>query len=205
MLDFEATCWGSDNGNMTEQMEIIEFPSVLYRVVEEYYSSENIKSIDITELSTFAEYVRPTMNPVLSDFCTELTGITQATVDAADEFAAVYERHQKWLAANLPVGARLIMATYGHWDLKTQLPRELRNKALRAHEYYKTYVNVKEEFKTIMGERAGGMPDVLAKLGLPLVGRHHSGIDDTRNIARIMFVLIGRGHIYDKFTIMSMA
>ena len=29
----------------------------------------------------------------------------------------------------------------------------------------------------------GGMDTMLENLNLPLVGRHHSGIDDTRNIA----------------------
>lgn len=29
------------------------------------------------------------------------------------------------------------------------------------------------------------MPDMLSSLGLALEGRHHSGLDDSRNIARI--------------------
>ena len=38
-----------------------------------------------------------------------------------------------------------------------------------------------------------GMPGMLEALGLPLLGRHHSGIDDSRNIAAILRELARRG------------
>jgi hypothetical protein len=38
-----------------------------------------------------------------------------------------------------------------------------------------------------------GMAGMLASLRLPLVGRHHSGIDDARNIAAIVKALAERG------------
>jgi inhibitor of KinA sporulation pathway (predicted exonuclease) len=54
--------------------EVIEFPAVLYdaknRIVPE------------DPLSVFHTYVMPTEEPVLSKFCTELTGIDQEKVNA---------------------------------------------------------------------------------------------------------------------------
>jgi len=36
-----------------------------------------------------------------------------------------------------------------------------------------------------------------------LDGRHHSGIDDTHNISKIMLKMIDDGHTFNQFQIMS--
>lgn len=192
VLDFEATCWeGSLN---TEQMEIIEFPSVLYKINEANNTVEFI--------SEFAKYVKPTINPILTAFCTELTGIKQETVDKADTIDIVYKQHIEWLCANVPDDTPLIIATCGAWDLNTQLPREIRNKNLAKKSFYSKFINVKVEFRTTTKiSRTHGMMGMLRYLNITPEGRHHSGIDDTKNIAKIMLTLIKNGHTYDKFKI----
>ncbi|BFZ57763.1 hypothetical protein PYCC9005_004816 [Savitreella phatthalungensis] len=52
-----------------------------------------------TVLDTFQRYVRPVKNPLLSSFCTSLTGISQAQVDGAEDFDAVLCQAVEWLAA----------------------------------------------------------------------------------------------------------
>lgn len=192
ILDFEATCWeGSVNA---DEMEIIEFPSVLYKVDETNNQVEFI--------SEFSKYVKPTINPKLSKFCTELTGITQNVVDDKDTINIVYKQHINWLHENVPYDKPLIIATCGAWDLNTQLPREIRNKKLHPHSYYSKFINVKTEFQTCLnGQHPKGMMGMLQFLNITPEGRHHSGIDDTRNIAKIMLKLIQNGHKYDKFKI----
>jgi inhibitor of KinA sporulation pathway (predicted exonuclease) len=74
VLDFEATCQES---NKDYTMEIIEFPVVM------------IDTQPLLIESTFQMYVKPIINPTLSDYCTQLTGITQETVDSAYVFADV--------------------------------------------------------------------------------------------------------------------
>ena len=68
ILDFEATCesdpTGTSKWDRTKQ-EIIEFPVLLY----------NIESKEVE--ATFHEYVKPRLQPVLTSFCTDLTGIRQ--------------------------------------------------------------------------------------------------------------------------------
>ena len=62
-VDFEATCIEENGPNYPH--EIIEFPAVL---------------VDLTtgeRVATFHSFVRPRINPVLSDFCKKLTGISQ--------------------------------------------------------------------------------------------------------------------------------
>ena len=80
-------------------MEIIEFPTLLYnvnegkkqltlRVSDRRVEQSASKYPDVERISfcilpkdkleaTFHEYVRPTVKPFLTPFCTELTGITQ--------------------------------------------------------------------------------------------------------------------------------
>jgi len=189
ILDFEATCWKS--GLNKDEMEIIEFPSILYKI------KEKTKTIEF--ISEFSQYVKPTINPILTKFCTELTGITQETVNASDTFDIVYKNHQQWLSNHIPKHCKLIFATCGNWDLNTQLPRELKNKKLDKHKYYSKFINVKSEFNYFYDKNCKGMTDMLKKLNIPLEGKHHSGIDDSRNIAKIMIKMIQDGHKYDNF------
>ena len=67
VVDFEATC--DIKGSEPKPQEIIEFPCALISTK---------KSFEV--VSVFHEYVRPVRNPILSCFCTELTGITQVSV-----------------------------------------------------------------------------------------------------------------------------
>lgn len=190
ILDFEATCWENSSNKEKELMEIIEFPSVLYKISESASERETTSCVFISE---FAEYVKPVIKPTLSAFCTELTGITQATVDAADVFENVYKRHIKWLNIHVPPQSKFVIGTCGNWDLATQLPREIRNKKLKPNKYYQMWINVKTEFEQLYRIKAKGMEGMLNYLQMELTGRHHSGIDDTRNIAKIMLKIIEDG------------
>ena len=191
VLDFEATCW-DDNYKPKSEMEIIEFPSVLYKINE-----QNSTYIFISE---FQEYVKPSKNDV-SEFCTELTGITQTMVEFAPSFSDVYNKHIEWLNTNVPADKTFIIATCGHWDLRTQIHRDIKNHKLKLHSYYYYYINVKDEYENFYKMKARGMPCMLESLGLTLDGRHHSGIDDTKNIAKIILHLISEGREYKHFII----
>lgn len=61
VLDFEATC----DSEKFSPPEIIEFPVVVF----------DTATLRIEE--EFHQYVRPTVNPQLTPFCTQLTGIQQ--------------------------------------------------------------------------------------------------------------------------------
>jgi inhibitor of KinA sporulation pathway (predicted exonuclease) len=65
VIDFEATCDTNQGNNYPH--EIIEFPIVLINVQQ--------------QMIVIHCYCRPTMKPILSNFCTELTGIQQVWID----------------------------------------------------------------------------------------------------------------------------
>lgn len=49
----------------------------------------------------------------------------------------------------------------------------------------------------MLGE-AGGMMRMLKKLNIPHQGRHHSGIDDVKNICEICLGLKDRNFVFDR-------
>lgn len=177
VLDFEATC---NNGAPPNPQEIIEFPSVLLSV-------EDGEVVD-----EFPSFVRPVHHPQLSDFCRELTGIEQADVDAAPTFLDVLAAHQTWLASR-DIEPFMFM-TCGDWDLARMLPSQCATAGAPIPAVYRRWCNVKVAFSQIFRRsRASGMTSMLRTLGLELQGRHHRGIDDSHNIARIALALHDRG------------
>ena len=189
VLDFEATCW--ENSVNKDQMEIIEFSSVLYKI------NESTKKCDY--VSEFSNYVKPTINPQLSEFCTNLTGITQAIVNSAETIDKVFTAHTLWIDKHVSKSSNFIIATCGHWDLRTQLPREIAKKKLKQVGIYRTYINVKDEFEYFYQVKAGGLKGMLEHLNLKFDGKHHSGIDDAKNTAKIMFKIIQDNHKFNNF------
>src|SRR5690349_16506863 len=72
-IDVEATCW--KKGIFSKKKETIEIGAVLMSLDR-----------DESQWPEFQTFVRPKSFPRLSTFCRELTGITQADVDAAPPF-----------------------------------------------------------------------------------------------------------------------
>jgi inhibitor of KinA sporulation pathway (predicted exonuclease) len=83
VVDFECTCERGVGSHYAH--EIVEWPAVL------------VATSDGSVVDEFHAYVKPAENATLSAFCTELTGIEQATVDAAQPLAAVLNDFNAWL------------------------------------------------------------------------------------------------------------
>ncbi|KAH9849726.1 exonuclease RNase T and DNA polymerase III [Lenzites betulinus] len=185
VLDFEATCDNKTSVLPKEEIEIIEFPTILYDIKNELVQA------------TFHQYVRPTIHPNLTQFCTDLTGIQQATVDAAQPFPVVWESFQEFLRnhdiTTQPDDACFL--TCGDWDLKTMLPAQLRLSGLRdasaspaaPAKPFDRWINIKNSYRRLYGLKyPKGMQGMLNHANMDLEGRHHSGIDDCKNILRLV-------------------
>lgn len=176
VLDFEATC-DEDKAKQFPQ-EIIEFPSVVVDIRQK-------KVID-----SFQEYVRPVKKPTLSAFCTKLTGITQEQVDKASAFPEVFKRYQKWLNGVVG-GSSYIFITCGDWDLKTMLPSQLKLEGgLKAPSCFSKWINIKDSFTRCTKKNPKGMVGMLNHFKIELKGRHHSGIDDCKNISSVVIKML---------------
>lgn len=193
VLDFEATC---DDDMKASKMdhEIIEFPSVLLKC-------ENNKVERIAEIQMFC---KPKNTPTLTKFCTDLTGIVQEQVDKGITFPEAFYNHLTWLRSNIVKfeyefsNGNVFILTCGRWDLETMLPKEYKNWNFiktDIHNIYRSFVNCKEEFKHYYNyENVYGMAYMLEELKMELEGKHHSGIDDCRNIARVVERMISDGY-----------
>jgi inhibitor of KinA sporulation pathway (predicted exonuclease) len=173
VLDFEATCWENSSDH-----EIIEFPSVVV----------DIKTGQI--IDRIEQFVKPKKNVQLSEFCKDLTSITQEQVNGGiplkDALSAHFQFVQKY--------PKSLLVTAGDWDLKTMLPIDCTYNGLKAPNYYRRWVNLKVPFEELYKvKKKSSMTGMLDHLKMKLVGVHHRGIDDCVNIARIAIRLLADG------------
>ncbi len=186
VLDFEATCL---KDGRPQPQEIIEFPSII------------IDTHSRQIISEFQRYIKPVHHPLLTDFCLELTGITQEQVNAGTSFASAVKDYQKWLAENGLVGDNFIIFTCGQWDLQTMYPAQCRlnRPNIKVTHPFKRWINIKLPFsKLYKVKRSGGMVKMMDYVGLTLQGRHHSGIDDCRNTGRLLLQMMEDGFEYNE-------
>nr|AGH30335.1 Eri-1-2 [Nilaparvata lugens] len=134
--------------------EIIEFPAILV-------DSEKQAVID-----EFHSYVKPVKHPKLSDFCIELTGIAQETVDKSEEFSGVFTKFNKWLKKHgLDSKSKYAIVTDGPCDMG----------------------------RFLFGQCEVCLASMLQSFGVEFDGRLHCGLDDARNIANLLIHMIKDG------------
>ena len=175
VVDLEATCWEDQttpagDAQCVNNMEIIEVGCALAT-----------RKGSLLDARSFL--VRPTRNPVLSDFCMELTGITQSMVDAAPTLPEAIEAMHAWLG-DLP--DHFIWCSWGNYDrlhLEAQSLLDGAQPAILA----RPHLNLKRIWRRTTGQkRKNGFANALAFHGLEFEGHHHRGVDDARNMARVL-------------------
>ncbi|MAF59754.1 MAG: 3'-5' exonuclease [Candidatus Pacebacteria bacterium] len=88
ILDLEITTWeGAIQRRWSgegEHMEVIQM------------GAAKVETDNFETLDTFNCFVRPRVNPILSEYCKELTGIKQEQVDSAEEFPVFIKEFAEW-------------------------------------------------------------------------------------------------------------
>ncbi|MFG2781866.1 exonuclease domain-containing protein [Streptomyces prunicolor] len=173
VVDVEATCWdrGRPPGAVSEIIEI------------------GLTVVDLASAERVARHrilVRPVRSTV-SEFCTELTGLTQHDVDGGVDFAEAC----RLLAAEHHAGSRP-WASWGDYD-RNQFTLQCRH-TRTPYPFGRHHTNAKTAFTEAHGLRKRpGMAQALEIAGLRLEGRHHRGEDDAWNIAALVLHLSERG------------
>ncbi|MCH2043039.1 MAG: exonuclease domain-containing protein [Saprospiraceae bacterium] len=166
VLDLEATCWQEKTG---KQNEIIEIGAV---AIDE----------DREVLDEFNAFVRPTLHPTLSTFCTELTSIQQHDVDQADTFPTVITQFWDWIATK-----DYYLCSWGHYD-RIQFKNDCELHDLDT-KWLVPHISLKHQYSEIKFTRKRfGMKRALQREGFSLDGTHHRGIDDARNISKLFLM-----------------
>ncbi|XP_055605532.1 ERI1 exoribonuclease 2-like [Uranotaenia lowii] len=180
VIDFEATCWPKVARAMRKNQEIIEFPAVLL----------NLNTGHLEE--KFQQYVKPEENPQLSRYCIDLTGIGQDQVNAGVPLTTCLLLFDKWLNQILPKrglvlpksnqknpAVNVAFATWSDWDLGACLNNECWRKAINKPAYFGQWID-------IFYHRQSSFPEALAQRGLQFEGKEHCGLDDAKNLARLI-------------------
>lgn len=172
VIDVEATCWEGlpPEGQLSEIIQI------------------GICAIDLANCQRMEKtgmFVRP-VRSTISPFCTELTGIDEATLDAGG--AVPLAEACRTLKAQYRSLER-VWASWGDYD-RRQFERECGEKGI-AYPFGRTHLNVKSLFSLARGlNKEVGMAEALDLLGRPIEGRHHRADDDAWNIAGVLCELL---------------
>ena len=174
VVDLEATC--CDRRNIRkEEMEIIEIGAVMVH-------SESLSIVD-----EFQSFIKPIRHPILTEFCKSLTSISQAQVDGAPTYPEAIALLKNWLSGY----SNGVFGSWGDFD-RQQFQQDSNFHKVPFPIAY-PHVNLKQLFSQKQGLRKShGMAKALTLAGLPLEGTHHRGIDDARNIAKLLPYILER-------------
>ena len=170
VVDLEATCWQERTD--PNRMEIIEIGAVRLKTSTGPIAAE------------FSRFIKPIVLPVLSAFCTELTSIRQEDVNQADYFWTVFPEFLEWIGSE-----PFALCSWGVYDLN-QFRTDCQRHGLAFPASFERHVNLKKEFARWKGVRPCGMKNALEMMKIPLLGQHHRGADDARNIAKLAQLLL---------------
>jgi len=166
IVDVEATCWKEKppDGQISEiiQVGIVEF---------------NLPSGNIS--SKVSYNIRPQYSKV-SEFCTELTGITPEELEGEKNFSQVYDM----IKERFPHLENYTWASYGDYDRKHF--KEMSHLHKRAYLFGGTHLNIKNLFALKWGlSKEVDLKKALKILNKELVGQHHNALDDALNTIEI--------------------
>src|SRR5262245_43198743 len=168
IVDLEATC--SNDGVVPRfEMEIIEIGAVM----------QNARTFEME--SEFQTFVRPVRHAELTPFCNQLTGITQRDVAGAPLFAEAASAMKEWMD-DFPDA---LFCSWGDYDRK-QFFQDCDYHQI-AYPFGADHLNLKAQFANALSRsKSSGISAALRQLGLSFEGSQHRGLDDARNIARIV-------------------
>lgn len=179
-------------------------------VTSESSSPSRRRKSDAYCISIFDTFVQPTLNPKLTPFSIELTGITQAQVDVAPTIDIALQQYLHWLASNhlmdSTTGNKIgnwQFATWGDVDVMTTLRLELQHKQIDLPSCFQQWINLKEDamFKRhYHREPRGGLRTCVESVGAIWEGRAHNGLIDSINTAKIVRHMVQTGFRFTRAT-----
>ncbi|PIA31265.1 hypothetical protein AQUCO_05100056v1 [Aquilegia coerulea] len=177
------------------KVEILEFPVVMI----------DLKTLRFVDL--FHRFVRPVkmgeqrVNEYIEGKYGKI-GVDRVWHDTAITFQEVLQEFEVWMAHNnlweREQGGSLHRAAFvtcGNWDLKTKIPQQCKDSNIKLPSYFMEWINLKDIYLNFYKRRAPGMRSMMNELQISLLGTHHLGIDDSKNIARVMQRMLSDGAV----------
>lgn len=178
------------------KIEILEFPVLMI----------DAKTMAFVDL--FHRFVRPSkmseqhINKYIEGKYGKF-GVDRVWHDTALPFKEVIQQFEAWLIQHhlweKGRGGHLKRAAFvtcGNWDLKTKVPDQCKVSQIKLPPYFMEWINLKDVFYNFYKPRkseATGMMGMMKNRQMPMFGSHHLGIDDTKNIARVLQRMLADG------------
>ncbi|BAU64429.1 Exonuclease [Stanieria sp. NIES-3757] len=177
IVDLEATCCNRKSIPRHE-MEIIEIGAVI------------VEAKELKIISEFQTFIKPSRHPILTNFCQELTTITQEQINYAPSYSQAVALFKEWLY----IYSNFVFGSWGDYDRK-QFEQDCQFHQV-AYPIASEHINLKKLFSTSQELKSNyGMKQALQLAKIELEGIHHRGIDDARNIVKLMPYILGRKKI----------
>ncbi|XP_013638787.1 PREDICTED: uncharacterized exonuclease domain-containing protein At3g15140 [Brassica oleracea var. oleracea] len=178
------------------KVEILEFPVLIV----------DARTMQVVDL--FHRFVRPTkmseqaINKYIEGKYGEV-GVDRVWHDTAIPFKQVVEEFEGWLAEHGLWGKETdgalndaAFVTCGNWDIKTKIPEQCVVANINLPQYFMEWINLKDVYLNFYGREARGMVSMMRQCGIRLMGSHHLGIDDTKNITRVVQRMLADGAVF---------
>ncbi|KAK7195518.1 Exonuclease [Novymonas esmeraldas] len=220
VCDFEATC---ASGSVHYPHEIIEFPVVVLdtatlRIVAQFHRyvrplRNPTLTTFCTELTGITQAVVDGADPlpvVVAAFQTwlETEVYPLCTMWArhhgpdhlsrnlkSEQRRFVYDERTATARSNTAAEAMLCVATDGPWDMRRFMHEcSVMRDGVDFPPLCYRYINVRHSYSDHFKCKQVKLTHMLRRMSMSFEGRRHSGIDDTRNIARVLAELFARGY-----------
>jgi len=129
-------------------------------------------------------YCKPTRTPI-TDFCTNLTGISDTTLKDAGSLADALGSLATALSAPSLAGRSICAVAHGSADLELMLPRNCRDQGLEVPPYLRRYVDLREATQSYLAakgahdQRGSTLRQICEAMKVPMLGEEHCGLDDS--------------------------
>lgn len=166
ILDIEATCWKTMPPD--PRTEIIELGAFRVNQFGEVRGK-------------FSRFVKPVLNPTLSDFCRELTSIEQVDVNRARLWPDIVEEFLEWGKID---EEEHTICSWGNFDRKIMAE----NCVLHCLDPWWTaeHSNLKDLYMKMKRLRQPiGLKKAVEREGFEFTGTHHRGISDAENLTKL--------------------
>jgi inhibitor of KinA sporulation pathway (predicted exonuclease) len=171
ITDIEATCDDQSNTQSNFKRELSEPIEIGAVAVNEKFEI----------VGEFQTFIKPlNYNTELTPFCMKLTKIKQSDVNDAPVYKDAYRSFEAWFMQY----QNPEFCSWGRYDF-SELRKFCERNGLEFH--FKSGINLKNLFaKSHKIGREVGLGKALTMSGLHFIGTPHRGIDDAKNIARLL-------------------
>lgn len=140
-------------------------------------------------IGEYTSFVKPLLNPIITEYIGELTGIRQEEIDPARNFSEVFEEFWDWC---LSTSEHPILCSWGGEDKKTltsevfksAIDKKKKNRIV--HYFFKfRYIDLQKDMKHLSGKQLG-LDSALEYFGLKFEGTRHRGYYDALNTLKVL-------------------